>query len=59
VTDASLARPIRTLHAMNLQLLAHVTEVESVSMAVVFAAGAIFGSLATLAVGFAAWRRKQ
>jgi hypothetical protein len=44
---------------MNLQLLAHVTEVESVSMAVVFAAGAIFGSLATLAVGFAAWRRKQ
>lgn len=44
---------------MSLELLAHVTEVESISLAMMFATGAIFGSLTTLAAGWVAWRRKR
>jgi hypothetical protein len=40
-------------------LLAHVTEVESVSLALMFAVGALFGSLTTLAAGWVVWRRKR
>lgn len=44
---------------MSLELLAHVTEVESVSLAMMFAIGALFGSLTTMAVGWVLWRRKR
>lgn len=44
---------------MSLELLAHVTEVESVSLAMMFAVGAIFGSLTTMAAGWALWRRRR
>lgn len=44
---------------MTFELLAHVTEVESVSLVMAFAMGAFFGSVATFAAGFAVWRRKR
>jgi hypothetical protein len=44
---------------MSFELLAHVTETESLSLAMMFAIGTIFGSVTTLAAGWALMRRKR